>query len=170
MRTTSLITALVSMLVFAVANTAHAQIVALGASNVAGYGVASSEAFPAQLERMLTAKGYNVQVTNAGISGNTNEQLLSRLDSDVPAGTKIVILDVSGGNYNAQKKGFGDQTGQLTTIAARLRARGIKIIPENGRSIKQKELRQADGRHFTAEGHTLVASRLLPSVIQALRH
>src|ERR1035437_10375638 len=47
---------------FGFATTAHAQIVALGASNVAGGGVSGSEAFPAQLERMLAAKGYNVHV------------------------------------------------------------------------------------------------------------
>lgn len=43
---------------FGFANTAQAQIVALGASNVAGRGVSPSDAFPAQLERMLAGKGY----------------------------------------------------------------------------------------------------------------
>ena len=38
-------------------NAASAQIVALGASNVEGYGVSSSEAWPAQLESILRAKG-----------------------------------------------------------------------------------------------------------------
>src|ERR1700731_2215936 len=38
-------------------NVASAQIVALGASNVEGYGVSSSEAWPAQLESILRAKG-----------------------------------------------------------------------------------------------------------------
>jgi acyl-CoA thioesterase-1 len=64
---------------------AHAQIVALGASNVAGRGVNSSEAFPAQLQRMLAAKGYNAQVANAGVNGNTNADLLARLDQAAPA-------------------------------------------------------------------------------------
>src|SRR5207253_6173329 len=63
---------------------AHAQIVALGASNVAGRGVDSSQAFPAQLERMLAAKGYNVHIVNAGINGNTNADMLARLDQAVP--------------------------------------------------------------------------------------
>lgn len=51
---------------------ANAQIVALGASNVAGKGVDSSEAYPAQLERLLAARGYHVHVANAGVSGDTN--------------------------------------------------------------------------------------------------
>ena len=77
--------------------TAQAQIVAIGASNVAGKGVSSSDAWPAQLEGMLAAKGRNVHVTNAGISGDTNAGMLARLDSAVPEGTKIVLLDQYGG-------------------------------------------------------------------------
>ena len=68
------------------AGTAQAQIVAIGASNVAGRGVSSSDAWPAQLQGMLAAKGRNVQVTNAGISGDTNAGMLARLDSAVPRG------------------------------------------------------------------------------------
>src|SRR6195952_3581102 len=86
---------------FGLAGAAHAQIVALGASNVAGKGVSSSEAFPAQLERMLAAKGYNAHITNAGVSGNTNADLLARLDQAVPAGPNVVLLGTLGGRYNA---------------------------------------------------------------------
>jgi acyl-CoA thioesterase-1 len=48
--------------------TAQAQVVALGASNTAGKGIAPQEAYPAQLEAMLRAKGYNGHVVNAGLS------------------------------------------------------------------------------------------------------
>jgi acyl-CoA thioesterase I len=156
---------LVLSFVLASFGSASAQIVALGASNVAGRGVSSSEAFPAQLERMLAAKGYQVHVTNAGISGDTNEGMLTRLDSAVPDGTKIVILDIGGGTFNARRKNLGDQTAELKTIAARLRARGIKIIPASGGGITQK---QVDGVHLTAEGHAILAARLLPAVIRAI--
>ena len=46
---------------------AQAQVVALGASNTAGKGVAPQEAYPAQLEAMLRAKGYSGHVVNAGL-------------------------------------------------------------------------------------------------------
>ena len=82
---------------FGVADIAQAQIVAIGASNVAGRGVSSSDAWPAQLEGMLAAKGRNVHVTNAGISGDTNAGMLARLDSAVTQGTKVVLLDRYGG-------------------------------------------------------------------------
>ena len=62
------------------ANAAAAQIVAFGASNTAGYGVGSDEAWPARLEAMLRSKGYQATVANAGISGDTTAGMLERLD------------------------------------------------------------------------------------------
>jgi acyl-CoA thioesterase-1 len=148
---------------------ARAQIVALGASNVAGKGVSSSEAFPAQLERMLAAKGYSAHITNAGVNGNTNADLLARLDQAVPAGTKIVLLGTLGGSYNARRLGQGDQKADFASIMAKLRSRGVKIIPVTAAGVTRKHL-QADGVHLTAEGHAVVAARLLPAVIRALGH
>lgn len=148
--------------------TARAQIVAIGASNVAGRGVSSSDAWPAQLERMLVAKGRNVHVTNAGISGDTNAGMLARLDSAVPAGTKIVLLDRYGGGWNARRLGKGDQNTELTAIEARLRGRGIRIIPMWWNAALRNYL-QPDRIHFTSEGHSLVAASMLPSVMGAVR-
>ena len=69
-----------------------ATVVALGASNTYGKGVARSQAFPAQLETILRAKGLAVRVVNAGINGDATEGMLRRLDGAVPSGTSAVIL------------------------------------------------------------------------------
>src|ERR1700681_3438639 len=82
---------------------ASAQIVALGASNTEGYGVNPSEAWPAQLESMLRAKGSGAHITNAGVYGDTTGQVLARLSSAVPDGTKVVILDI--GPFNDERTG-----------------------------------------------------------------
>jgi acyl-CoA thioesterase-1 len=148
---------------------AQAQIVALGASNVAGKGVSSSEAFPAQLERMLAAKGYSAHITNAGVNGNTNADLLARLDQAVPPGTKVVLLGTLGGAYNARRLGQGEQKAEFAEIMAKLRSRGIKIIPVTAAGVSRNHL-QPDGVHLTAEGHAAVAARLLPAVMRALGH
>src|ERR1700752_4383752 len=55
-------------------------IVAFGDSLTAGYGVKTSESFPAQLQMALEAKGHKVTVTNAGVSGDTTSGGLERLD------------------------------------------------------------------------------------------
>ena len=60
---------------------AQAQIVAIGDSNIAGKGVASSDNYPTKLEKALRARGYKGAVTNAGISGDTTQGVLARLDS-----------------------------------------------------------------------------------------
>jgi acyl-CoA thioesterase-1 len=151
-----------------VADTASAQIVAIGASNVAGRGVSSSEAWPAQLEGLLVARGRKVHVTNAGINGDTNAGMLARLDSAVPGGTKIVLLDKYGGGWNARRTGQGDQRAELAAIEARLRSRGIRVIPMWWNAALRSYL-QPDRIHFTPEGHALVATRMLPSVIGAVR-
>lgn len=149
-------------------DTAQAQIVAIGASNVAGRGVGTSQAWPAQLEGLLAAKGRNVHVTNAGINGDTNAGMLARLDSAVPEGTKIVLLDKYGGGWNARRLGKGDQKAELAAIEARLRSRGIRIIPMWWNGALRQYL-QPDGIHFTPEGHKLEATHMLPLVISAVR-
>src|SRR5687768_10330671 len=47
------------------------KIVALGDSLTSGHGIAAGEAFPVKLEQALRAKGYGVEVVNAGVSGDT---------------------------------------------------------------------------------------------------
>src|SRR5882757_3059651 len=163
-----LIVGLLGAMMFCAADTVQAQIVAIGASNVAGRGVSSSDAWPAQLEGMLAAKGRNVHVTNAGINGDTNAGMLARLDSAVPQGTKIVLLDRRGGGWNGRRLGMGDQNAELAAIETRLRGRGIRIIPMWWNAALRQYL-QPDGIHFTAEGHRLVATNMLPAVMGAVR-
>jgi acyl-CoA thioesterase-1 len=69
-------------------------IVALGDSLTAGLGLAASDAFPAQLQRALAAKGVAATIVNAGVSGDTTSAGLSRLDWSVPDGTDAVILEL----------------------------------------------------------------------------
>ncbi|TWC05166.1 acyl-CoA thioesterase-1 [Bradyrhizobium macuxiense] len=155
-------------LVLCLGSPARAQIVAIGASNVAGRGVSSSDAWPAQLEGMLAAKGRNVQVTNAGINGDTNAGMLARLDSAVPEGTRIVLLDRYGGGWNARRLGRGDQNAELAAIESKLRSRHIRVIPMWWNPVLRSYL-QSDHIHFTPEGHRVVAAHMLPAVMGAVR-
>jgi acyl-CoA thioesterase-1 len=149
-------------------DSASAQIVAIGASNVAGRGVSSAEAWPAQLEGMLAAKGRHVHVVNAGINGDTNAGMLDRLDSAVPEGTKIVLLDRLGGGWNGRRLGRGSQTTELASVEARLRSRHIVVIPMWWSGALRSYL-QPDHIHFTPEGHRLVATHMVSPVLRVLR-
>ncbi len=167
------IVAIVSLCVFlasALLAPAEAQVVAFGASNVAGRGVSLSEAFPAQLEAMLRAKGYPVTVVNAGVSGDGSQQMLERIDQAVPAGTRVVILDVGGGMWNDARLHVPLTTdaGDFATMRAKLSARGIAIVDLHSNYGMPPRDIQADGNHLAAEGPRLLASRLTPLVISAL--
>ena len=163
-----------AFLIFSIgfAHSASAQIVALGASNTQGKGVSSSEAWPAVLESMLHAKGRNVQVTNAGISGDTTGGELARLDSSVPDGTSLVILNFGGNDFRRGRRGNGptvtpeERQGNIARILGELHRRHIRTVVADGiiNSIRHAGMVQVDGIHLTAEGHRQVAARLVGMV------
>ncbi len=146
---------------FAAASADAATVVALGASNTYGKGVARNQAFPAQLEALLRAKGLNVRVINAGINGDTTEGMLRRLDRVVPNGTSAVILQPGG---NDQRKGSPDRTGE---IQSRLSARHIAVILLPN-SMFRGPPHQPDGQHLTPEGYHMVAEYLVSEVAGAI--
>lgn len=143
---------------------ATTNIVSLGASNTAGKGVGTQQSFTGQLEAVLRAKGYDVNIANAGVNGDTSAGMLARLGSAVPDGTQIVILGANNAS-NDNKNGTGGQrAANVSAILSQLRARHIKVIMVP----KLNAPRQADGEHFSVEGHTKMAAALLPLVIAAI--
>ena len=160
--------ALVLTIAADLASATAAQIVAFGASNTAGYGVGSDAAWPARLEAMLRAKGYQATVANAGISGDTTAGMLERLDTAVPDGTELVILAIF--NYNDPRKGISpaEHAANIQKIQGRLSARGIKII--SAVQYVAGLPTQSDGLHLTAGAHATLAARLLPQIIGVIGH
>ena len=138
-----------------------ATIVALGASNTYGKGVARNQAYPAQLEAILRAKGANVRVVNAGINGDTTESMLARLDRAVPNGTSAVILQPGG---NDRRKLRPDRTAE---IQSHLSARGIPVIMLANGMLRGLP-HQPDGQHLTPEGYHMLAESLASQVSGAI--
>lgn len=68
-------------------------IVALGDSLTAGYGIAPSYSYPAQLEEKLQEKGYSCRVINSGVSGETSRGTLSRLNWIINLKPDIIIVE-----------------------------------------------------------------------------
>jgi acyl-CoA thioesterase I len=103
------------------------RIVVLGDSLSAGFGLAAQDALPAKLERALKAKGLPVEITNAGVSGDTAAGGLARLDWSVPDGTDAVILEL--GANDALRGAAPKQTrASLDAIIRRLKERHIAIL------------------------------------------
>lgn len=146
----------------------EAVIVALGASNTAGYGVGEGRAYPAQIERMLLERGHRVRVVNQGVSGQPTGEMLARLDSAVPAGTRIVLFQPGSNDERLGIPGAVRES-NISAITNRLEARGISVIRAAAafEAARPGNL-QADGIHFTAAGHAMIARLLVDQVAAAL--
>jgi acyl-CoA thioesterase-1 len=104
-----------------------ARIVVLGDSLTAGYMLSEKDAFPAQLERKLKASGADVEIINAGVSGDTTAAGLARLDWAVPDGTDAVIVEL-GANDALRGLDPGKARRNLQTIISRLKSRNIDVL------------------------------------------
>lgn len=145
-----------------------ARIVALGASNTAGYGVGAANAYPAAIERLLRARGIAVRVENAGIAGHATAQMLARLETSIPAGTRIVLFQPGS---NDARTGVSEAVREhnVTLIQDQLIARGIRVIRVAAAFERARPGNmQADGIHFTSAGHDLIAEYLVDQVVDAL--
>jgi acyl-CoA thioesterase I len=103
------------------------KLVVLGDSLSAGYGLPGSDAFPAKLQKALKIKGINVDITNAGVSGDTASGGRDRLDWSVPEGTQAVIVEL-GANDALRGTDPSVTRTALTDIVRRLKARGIAVL------------------------------------------
>jgi acyl-CoA thioesterase-1 len=103
------------------------KIVALGDSLMAGFHLPVSAAFPAQLERALKAKGLEVEIANAGVSGDTASGGLARIDWSVPEGTDAVILEL-GANDMLRAVDPAVTREALAKIVERLKQRRIEVL------------------------------------------
>lgn len=103
------------------------RIVAFGDSLTAGYMLAQRDAFPEQLAAALKAKGYPVEIANAGVSGDTTAAGLERFDWAIPEGTDAVIVEL--GANDALRGIDPDVTrANLDQILAKLRERNIDVL------------------------------------------
>ena len=103
------------------------KMVVLGDSLSAGLGLSAPAAFPARLQKALKAKGIEVDMVNAGVSGDTTSGGRDRLDWSVPAGTEAVILELGA---NDALRGIDPKVTRaaLTEILTRLQARKIAVL------------------------------------------
>jgi acyl-CoA thioesterase-1 len=103
------------------------RIVGFGDSLMAGYQLDAGQSFPERLEVALKARGHDVVITNAGVSGDTTAAGLSRLDWSVPDDTDLVILELGA---NDMLRGISPDVTErnLVSMIERLQERGIGVV------------------------------------------
>jgi len=163
------------------------KIVAFGGSNTFGKNISRAEAYPAQLEQILKADGFDVVVVNEGTNGQTTSDELGKVHSSIPIGTRIVIFQ-PGGNDNKGRRlsAMGNDTqGNIEAIVRSLLDRKILVLFSGGpnkRTYVEKfgiptidEINQlapadlqGDGQHLTPKGYRIVAEKMAPQVKELL--
>ena len=109
---------------------AHARplrLVALGDSLTAGLGLPLDQAFPEALEKALRAKGYDVEISNAGVSGDTAADGLARYDWAVGQGADALIVELGA---NDMLRGLDPAAAEasLAQILARAKAAHLATL------------------------------------------
>ena len=175
---------------------APAEVLVLGDSLTAGFGLAPRESMPARLQAELARRGRPVRVLAAGVFGDTAGNALGRIDGLPAAPVTVVAL---GANDLLQGIAPARTEAALRAVVRKLTARGSRVVLAGGRSpfgsapafealfarvaraegvilapdvlagISEREGGvQADGLHPDARGAELIALRLAPAVFAAL--
>jgi acyl-CoA thioesterase-1 len=118
----------------------------LGDSITAGYGLETSQAFPALIEDKIEAKRWNFKVVNAGQSGDTSAGGLNRMDWLLRSRIDVLVLELGG---NDGLRGLPAETTRknLQAIIDQTKAKypeakiilaGMKVPPNMGRDYSRQ--------------------------------
>lgn len=103
-------------------------IVCFGDSITAGYGLESvSESYPADLERLLSARGYSYRVVNQGVSGNTTKDAVARVGAVVALHPEVVLVEF-GGNDGLRGISMDITRKNLDSVLTTLQAAHIRVL------------------------------------------
>ena len=118
---------IIACLFVTISASAGSTVVALGDSLTAGYGLPPGQGFAKQLQDALRARGHDVSVIDAGVSGDTSTGGLTRLDWSVPADADAVIVELGA---NDALRGLDPSITRkaLGGIVKRLKARGQPVL------------------------------------------
>jgi acyl-CoA thioesterase-1 len=106
---------------------ARPRIVVLGDSLTAGYGLLESQAYPTLLQQRIDTDGYEYEVVNAGVSGDTTAGGLRRLDWALEGNVRVLVVAL-GGNDGLRGLAVPEMKRNLTTIVQRAKEKGIAVI------------------------------------------
>jgi acyl-CoA thioesterase-1 len=103
------------------------KIVILCDSLTAGLGLVETQAYPALLQQKIDADGYDFEVENAGVSGDTSAGGLRRLDWALQGNVRILVLAL-GANDGLRGLSVAEMKKNLTAIIDKAHERNIVVI------------------------------------------
>jgi acyl-CoA thioesterase-1 len=109
------------------ATAAAPRIVAFGDSLTSGQGIGAARAYPAILQQQLSKAGFDYTVVNAGVSGDTSAQALSRLDRALTGDVRILIVAL-GANDGLRGVPVSQLKSNLARIIQTAQGRNIQVL------------------------------------------
>jgi len=109
------------------ATSSRPRIVILGDSLTAGLGLPTAQAYPSLLQQRLKDEGFDYDIVNAGVSGDTSAGGLSRLDWALQGDVRVLVVALGG---NDALRGLPTEQLQrnLADIIERAQARRIRVV------------------------------------------
>ena len=114
------------------------KIIAFGDSLTAGFGLTERESYPYLLQERLKADGYDYEVVNAGVSGDTSLGGLERIDWVLEQeNIQILILEL-GANDLLRGAPVAKMKSNLDQMIRKAKAKNVKVLlcgilaPPNG--------------------------------------
>jgi acyl-CoA thioesterase-1 len=115
-------------LALAPARAQQVRILAFGDSLTAGAGIAAEDSLPAQLKRRLSADGFDAEVVQGGVSGDTTTTGLARLDYTLGAGPFDIAVVELGANDMLNGHDPKTTRANLDQILTVLQQKGVRPI------------------------------------------
>jgi acyl-CoA thioesterase-1 len=106
----------------------RAKIVAFGDSLTAGFGLTENESYPYLLQEKLKADGYDYEVVNAGVSGDTSQGGVERIDWVLGMdNVKVLVLEL-GANDLLRGIPVNTLRSNLDQIIRKAQEKNIKVL------------------------------------------
>jgi len=103
------------------------KIAILGDSLTAGLGLLDTQSYPHLLQKKIDADGFQYEVINAGVSGDTSAGGLRRLDWVLKEDVRVVIVAL-GANDGLRGLSVSEMKHNLGQIIETARARNVTVI------------------------------------------
>src|SRR6185503_5911457 len=103
------------------------RLVVVGDSLTAGLGIPQADAYPAVLQRKLKEKGFDWEVINAGVSGDTSADGRQRVGWAIEGDVRLLILAL-GANDGLRGLPVDQMKQNLQVTIDRARQRGIPVL------------------------------------------
>jgi acyl-CoA thioesterase-1 len=102
-------------------------LVCFGDSITAGFGLEPGKTYPDVLQRLIDEGGFSYRVVNLGVSGDTTQGALDRVNTAVEVKPKITIVEL-GGNDGLRGIPLARSRDNLQQIVVRIKNAGSKVL------------------------------------------